>query len=81
VKVAATKIVAKGRDFSHTVLVFVDGIPFAAPAKVKGTTKVTQKGNLITGQSLSQYVTSGRRVLITFRNESGGIASFFYTKP
>jgi hypothetical protein len=81
VKVKPAKIVATGSGFSPTVQVFVDGIPFVSAAKVKGGTKVTQKGNLITGQSLAQYLTSGKTVAITFRNENGGIATDVYTKP
>lgn len=81
VKVSGTKIKAVGEDFSGSVRVFVDGIPFAAPAKVKGGAKVIQKGQLLTGQTLSQYVTSGKTVAITFRNENGGVATFVFTKP
>ena len=62
-------------------VVFVDGIPFASSAAVKGSTKVVQKGNLLTGQSLSDYITSGRQVAITFRNDNGGVATFVYSKP
>ena len=81
VKVSSTKIKATGTDFSAHVQVFVDGIPFAAPAKVKNGAKVTQKGALITGQSLDQYITSGKTVSIAFRNDNGGIAAYSYTKP
>jgi hypothetical protein len=76
-----TKLVAKGTDFSPTVQVFLDGIPFVAPARVKVGKKVAQKGNLLTGQSLAQYVTSGKTVTISVRNENGGIATYVYTKP
>ncbi len=81
VNVKGAKIVAKGTDFSTTVQVFVDGIPFAAPAMVKKGKKVVQKGNLLTGQSLSQYITPGRTVAITIRNDNGGIATWVYPKP
>lgn len=77
-----TKIAAKGSGFSRAVQVFVDGIPFASAAKVKpGGTKVVQKGALVTGQTLSQYITPGKTVAITFRNENGGVATYVYTKP
>jgi hypothetical protein len=80
VKVTAAKIVAKGSDFSATVQVFVDGIPFASAAKVKGGKKVTQKGNLLTGLSLGQYLAAHDTVAVTFRNENGGVATYVYTR-
>jgi len=81
VKVTAAKIVAKGADFSASVQVFVDGIPFLSPAKVKARKKVTQKGNLLTGQSLGQYLASHGTIAVTFRNDNGGVATYVYTKP
>jgi len=81
VKVTSTKIKANGDGFTSTVLVFVDGIPFASGAKVKGGKKVTQKGALITGQTLGEYLTPGKVVAITFRNADGAIATWVYTKP
>jgi hypothetical protein len=82
VKVTAAKIVAKGTGFSKPIQVLVDGIPFLAPAKVKPNfTKVTQKGALLTGQALFEYITPGKTVAITFRNANGGIATYVYTRP
>ena len=81
VKVSAGKIAAKGTDFSDTVQVFVDGIPFVAPAKVKARKKVVQRGTLLTGQTLGQYITRGKTVAITFRNENGGVATYVHTAP
>lgn len=81
VKVSGTKIKATGAGFTAVVSVFVDGIPFVAPAKVKNGSKVTQKGTLLTGQTLAQYVTSGRLVTISFRNSDGATATYLYTKP
>ncbi len=79
VKVTAAKIVGKGTDFSSTVQVFLDGIPFASPAKVKNGKKVVQKGTLVTGQTVGAYVASkGGVVLVQFRNSNGGIASRRY---
>ena len=81
VKVTNVKIVGKGSDFTNVVAVFLDGIPFTAASKVKATTKVTQKGTLITGQSISSYIASrGGTVLIQFRNSNGGIVSRRYTQ-
>lgn len=81
VKVSASKIKATGTGFSVTVQVFIDGIPFVSGASVKGGTKVTQKGALLTGQTLSQYLTPGKVVAISFRNADGAIATYVYTKP
>ncbi len=73
------KIVGKGANFTPTVQVFLDGIPFASPAKVKNGTKVVQKGSLVTGQTVSQYVASkGGVVLVQFRNSNGGIVARRY---
>lgn len=81
VKVSASKIKATGNGFTATVQVFVDGIPFVGGATVKGGKKVTQRGALLTGQTLSQYLTPGKVVAISFRNADGAIATFVYTKP
>lgn len=71
VKVKATKLNAKGTDFTNTVQVFVDGIPFVSQAKVKGGKKVNQKGNLITGLSLGDYFAVHGSARIAFRNSDG----------
>ncbi|MBK6428769.1 MAG: DUF11 domain-containing protein [Blastocatellia bacterium] len=77
VKVKSSKIVADGTGFSATVQVFVDGIPFATAAKLKkGGTRVIQKGGLISGVSLATYLGGHPSVLITFRNENGGVAAY-----
>ena len=78
VDVKNTKIVATGTGFSDEVQVFVDGIPFVKTAKVKKeATRVVQKGNLITGQTIAQYVASrGGVVVVSFRNSNGGIATY-----
>lgn len=77
VKVKPAKIQATGVGFSDEVSVFVDGIPFVAAAAVKKQgTKVIQKGNLLTGQSIGAYLAANPSVLITFRNSNGGIASW-----
>lgn len=72
VKIKATKVVTKGTGFTTSVQVFVDGIPFIAPASVKNGTRVTQKGNLLTGQSVQTYLSShGGTARMTIRNTSG----------
>lgn len=79
VKVTNVKIVAKGSAFTSTVAVFLDGIPFTSPAKVKGNAKVVQKGTLVTGQSIPAYIASrGGTVLIQYRNSNGGIVARRY---
>lgn len=79
VKPKSAKLTVSGSNFSATVLVFVDGIPFVSPAKVKKAgTKVVQKGNLITGESAAVYLRTHPNVLVTVRNSNGGIAAFRY---
>ena len=56
--------------------VLVDGIPFASAATVKGTSKVVQKGKLLTGQTIGDYLAAhGGVVLVQFRNSNGGIVA------
>lgn len=81
VKVTNAKIKATGNGFSTSVQVYIDGIPFVSIATVKNGKKVTQKGALLSGQTLSQYLTPGKVVAITFRNADGAIATYVYTKP
>lgn len=77
VSVKATKITAFGTGFSENVAVFVDGIPFATSAKLKKAgTKVIQKGALLSGQTIGQYMTGRSSVVIGFRNANGGVATF-----
>jgi hypothetical protein len=79
VKAKGAKVTVSGSSFSATVTVFVDGIPFVSPAKVKKAgTKVIQKGNLLTGQTVAVYLQSHPNVLITVRNSNGGVAAFRY---
>jgi hypothetical protein len=80
VTVRGNKLTATGERFTSTVQVFVDGIPFVGNAKVKkGSTRVIQKGALLTGQSLSQYIAArGGRVQVAVRNSEGGIATYEY---
>ena len=79
VKIAGAKVTVTGVGFSDAVTVFVDGIPFAAPAKVKkANTKVVQKGALLTGVTAAQYLATRSSVLVTVRNSNGGVAAFRY---
>lgn len=78
-KVTASKIIVTGADFTDQLTVFVDGVPFAAPASVKkNNTRVVQKGLLVTGQTLGQYLAAYPAVLISVRNSNGGIAARRY---
>lgn len=76
VKVTSAKVTLTGTDFTDAVTVFVDGIPFVSPATVKkNNSKVVQKGLLVTGQTLGQYLAAYPAVLISVRNSNGGIAT------
>jgi len=82
VKVKTTKISAKGTGFTTSVQVFLGGVPFATPAVVKKGTKVTQTGNLLTGQTIGQYLAAhGNRAIVSFRNSNGAVATSAYMKP
>jgi hypothetical protein len=71
-RVKASGISATGTDFTDTVQVFVDGIPFTNAAKVKrNRTKVAQKGTLLTGQTILAYKPSGSVIEVTFLNNDG----------
>ncbi len=81
VRVKTTKITAKGDGFSSTVQVFLDGIPFVAPAAVKNGKKVVQSGTLLTGETIGQYLAAhDDRALVTFRNSNGTLATFAYRR-
>ena len=73
VQIKGAKVVAKGTGFTSEVRVFVDGLPFASAAKVKAGTKVTQKGRLLTGETVDEYFTPGRRVEVTFLNDDASL--------
>ncbi len=77
VKVASSKITAKGSGFTETAQVFIDGIPFVEPAKVNGAmTRTLQRGTLLTGQTIEQYLSTGSTYFIVFRNSDGGITVY-----
>lgn len=77
VKVKANKIAAKGANFTPGVQIFLDGIPFVAPAILKkNNTKAVQKGVLVTGQTVGQYISSqGGRAKAIFRNSNGAFTA------
>jgi hypothetical protein len=78
--VSAKGLIQVGTDFTSEVQVFFDGIPFVDHARVKRAgTKVLQRGNLLTGDSIDQYLSHHSEILITFRNSNGGVASTRYT--
>ena len=84
-KAKTSKISAKGSGFTtDSVLVTLDGIPFQAPAKVKGGgTKVVQAGLLVTGESIGGYARTrpGGVVTVLIRNSNGGIEGRRVTVP
>lgn len=79
-KVKSTKITAKGTGFTDTAEMLFDGIPFADPAKIKNGTKIVQKGLLVTGQTVEQYMGTGTSFLIIVRNNDGGVTIWTYEK-
>jgi uncharacterized repeat protein (TIGR01451 family) len=75
------KLRAMGTGFSDTVDVFIDGVAFSKPAGVRnGNTMIVQKGPLVDGHALSDVLTPGKTILISFRNNDGGIGAFSYTQ-
>jgi hypothetical protein len=75
-RINAAKVVAKGKEFTAEVDVFVDGIAFVAPATVTNGKKVLQTGGLAAGVSLGEYLTSrANKVTIGFRNSDGGVTA------
>lgn len=76
------KVIINGADFTNSVSVFIDGIPFSKAAKVKKqNTRIQQKGRLLTGQSVSDYVAQqGGVVLVSVLNSDTGIGTFLYRR-
>lgn len=77
--VKGSKVTVTGSGFSAPVQILVDGVPFAAPAKVKGGTKVKQKGALVTGETASAYLTTHDSARFTVLNSTGALTAI--TKP
>ncbi len=79
-KIRGNKISVLGSGFSDTVQVFIDGIPFKKDSKVKlEKGRVVQKGKLLTGQSVQQYVSQqGGVILVSVLNEDTGIGTYLY---
>ena len=75
------KLRATGTGFSDVIDVFLDAVAFSKAAGVKNdNTMVVQKGPLVDGRVLSDVLSSGKTVLISFRNSNGGIGAFSYTQ-
>jgi hypothetical protein len=75
------KLRAAGTGFTDAVDVFVDGVAFAKPAAVRtDNALVVQKGPLVDGRFLTDLLSGGKTVLISFRNSNGGIGAFSYTQ-
>lgn len=81
VNLSKGKVTLKGSGFAAQVEVFVNGIPFVAPAKSKLATKVVQKGLLENGRTLSQQIDAGETVTIYVRNSGGGTSQVEYKRP
>ncbi len=81
IQIKGNKVNITGINFTDNVVVFVDGIPFKKTAKVSGRTAVLQKGKLLTGQSVRQYLAShGNVILVSVLNTDTGIGTYLYTK-
>ncbi|HQR38691.1 MAG TPA: hypothetical protein PLF26_09850, partial [Blastocatellia bacterium] len=78
--IRTAKVIVGGTGFSDTVQVFVDGIPFKKGARVKpGNVRIVQKGKLLTGQTVQQYLAQqGGVVLVSVLNADTGIGTFLY---
>lgn len=76
------KVIINGTGFTDSVTVFIDGIPFNKAAKVKKeNTRVQQKGKLLTGQSVTDYLNQqGGVVLVSVLNSDTGIGTFLYRR-
>ena len=64
------QLVIKGSGFAPAVYVTVDGVAFDKAASVKNGKKITQRGRLSNGQSLSQAIPAGQEVQIVVGNAS-----------
>jgi hypothetical protein len=72
-KVTPSKIVAAGSQFIGTKVYF-DEIPFTTDAVVKRNgRKVVQRGSLANGQTIAEYLTPGRSVVIKLQNTDGSV--------
>lgn len=81
-QIKGNKIVINGAGFTDDVTVFIDGIPFTKDAKVKkSNTRVQQKGRLLTGQSVTDYLNQqGGVILVSVLNEDTGIGTFLFRR-
>jgi hypothetical protein len=67
----SSNIVAIGSGFIEKVKLAIDGVEFSEYAKLKGGTRVKQKGKLTNGLSIEEAVPPGKIVLIKFMNGDG----------
>ncbi len=81
-QIKGRKVIVNGTGFTDNVTVFIDGIPFTKTAKVKKeNTRVQQKGRLLTGQSVSDYLNQqGGVLLVSVLNSDTGIGTFLYRR-
>jgi uncharacterized repeat protein (TIGR01451 family) len=79
-QIRGNKVIVTGEGFTDEVQVFVDGIPFKKDAKVKAASgRIVQKGKLLTGQRVSQYLAQqGGVVLVSVLNTNSGIGTFLF---
>ncbi|HLG12937.1 MAG TPA: VCBS repeat-containing protein [Blastocatellia bacterium] len=71
-----SELIARGFGFKTPVQVFIDGMPFSEPAKLRRGTKLTQRGRVLQPdgktKSIEEAVPPGKLVRIKFRNWDGG---------
>ncbi len=81
-QIRGNKVIVTGTGFTDSVTVFIDGIPFRKGAKVKiENTRIVQKGNLLTGQSVNSYMTQqGGVILVSVLNTDTGIGTFLFQR-
>lgn len=72
----------KGTAIREGARVFVDGVAFVAGAKLSANrAKLTQKGLLVDGRTISAAFPTGQLVVVTVTNADGGFAAVEYAKP
>src|SRR6185295_3058272 len=79
-----SNLVAVGKGFIDPVKVFIgespfiDDVGFADAAKVRGGTRVIQRGKLTDGRTIAEAVPPGRLVRVRFLNRDGGETKVFF---
>ncbi|MEK6284854.1 MAG: DUF11 domain-containing protein [Acidobacteriota bacterium] len=75
----SSRLTIRGKGFSDPLEIFVDGVRFKKPARLKNESVVIQKGPLLGGKSVAELLGPGKTPLLTIRNSNGGISSTLLT--